>query len=108
MYSLVNADDGDTSSARRDSQNYQDQGGEDTVDGGILSRAGDGKSRVILINKAQGENFLSNEISTAKYSILSFIPSFLFEQFRRYSNIFFLCIALLQVNLGCYFIMMVF
>lgn len=29
-------------------------------------------------------------------SVLTFIPSFLFEQFRRYSNIFFLLIALLQ------------
>ena len=30
------------------------------------------------------------------FSALSFIPSFLFEQFRRYSNCFFLFIALLQ------------
>lgn len=29
-------------------------------------------------------------------SALSFVPSFLFEQFRRYSNCFFLFIALLQ------------
>lgn len=29
-------------------------------------------------------------------SIISFLPSFLFEQFRRYSNCFFLLIALLQ------------
>lgn len=31
-----------------------------------------------------------------RFSVLSFIPSFLFEQFRRYSNCFFLFIALLQ------------
>lgn len=30
------------------------------------------------------------------HSALSFIPSFLFEQFRRYSNCFFLFIAMLQ------------
>lgn len=30
------------------------------------------------------------------YSLISFLPSFLFEQFRRYSNCFFLFIALLQ------------
>lgn len=36
--------------------------------------------------------------STAKYSIISFLPKFLFEQFRRYANIFFLFIALLQVS----------
>ncbi|XP_021953881.1 probable phospholipid-transporting ATPase IA isoform X2 [Folsomia candida] len=90
----VEDDDGENTLNGSETQNDQ---GEDTVDGAILSRnAGDGKSRVILINKPQGEHFLTNEISTAKYSVLSFIPSFLFEQFRRYSNIFFLCIALLQ------------
>lgn len=95
MYSLVVADDGEST---LNGLEAQDQGG-DVVDGAILSRsAGDGKSRVILINKSQGEHFLTNEISTAKYSVLSFIPSFLFEQFRRYSNIFFLCIALFQVS----------
>lgn len=36
--------------------------------------------------------------STAKYSPLLFIPKFLFEQFRRYANLFFLFIALLQVS----------
>ncbi|CAF4459648.1 unnamed protein product, partial [Adineta steineri] len=34
--------------------------------------------------------------STSKYSFISFLPKFLFEQFRKYSNIFFLCIAVLQ------------
>ncbi|KAJ8297759.1 hypothetical protein KUTeg_024290 [Tegillarca granosa] len=33
---------------------------------------------------------------TAKYSIISFFPKFLFEQFRKYANIFFLFISLLQ------------
>ena len=37
-----------------------------------------------------------NYIRTAKYTILSFLPKFLFEQFRRYANIFFLAIGLLQ------------
>ena len=34
--------------------------------------------------------------SSSVFSFLSFLPSFLFEQFRRYSNCFFLLIALLQ------------
>ncbi|XP_065215293.1 probable phospholipid-transporting ATPase IA isoform X3 [Planococcus citri] len=55
-----------------------------------------GEHRVIFINNAQPFKFCSNKISTAKYSFLSFIPCFLFEQFRRYSNCFFLLIALLQ------------
>lgn len=35
--------------------------------------------------------------STCKYSLYSFLPRFLLEQFRRYSNVFFLIIVLLQV-----------
>jgi len=56
------------------------------------------KSRLIHLNSPQTEKFAGNHISTAKYSFLSFLPAFLFEQFRRYSNIFFLTIALLQVR----------
>lgn len=36
--------------------------------------------------------------STAKYNFLTFLPKFLLEQFSRYSNVFFLFIALLQVS----------
>jgi len=35
--------------------------------------------------------------STSKYNIFTFLPKFLFEQFRKYSNIFFFIIVLLQV-----------
>ncbi len=55
--------------------------------------------RIITINSGpQTEKFRSNGISTSKYSLLTFIPKFLFEQFRKYSNIFFLCIVIFQVN----------
>ncbi|CAF1402273.1 unnamed protein product [Rotaria magnacalcarata] len=53
--------------------------------------------RIITINRgAQPIKSITNHISTSKYSIISFLPKFLFEQFRKYSNIFFLCIAVLQ------------
>ncbi|XP_076273311.1 ATPase phospholipid transporting 8A1 isoform X3 [Rhynchophorus ferrugineus] len=54
--------------------------------------------RVIFINRAQPPvaKYCNNKISTAKYSLIRFIPLFLFEQFRRWANIFFLMIALLQ------------
>lgn len=58
--------------------------------------------RVVFVNAPhQPATYRNNHISTAKYSLLSFIPSFLFEQFRRYSNCFFLFIALMQV---CFFL----
>ena len=40
--------------------------------------------------------FLSNSITTAKYNVFTFLPKFLFEQFRRYSNLFFLAICIFQ------------
>ena len=43
-----------------------------------------------------GKPFLTNSIRTAKYTIISFVPKFLFEQFRRYPNLFFLAISIFQ------------
>ncbi|KAL2919206.1 hypothetical protein HK105_201481 [Polyrhizophydium stewartii] len=40
--------------------------------------------------------FPSNEIHTNKYTLLTFIPKNLFEQFRRFANIFFLTLSILQ------------
>ncbi|XP_041972957.1 probable phospholipid-transporting ATPase IA isoform X5 [Aricia agestis] len=63
---------------------------------GVTDGAADEANRVIFVNRPQPQKFVSNRISTAKYSLPSFVPLFLFEQFRRYSNCFFLLIALLQ------------
>ncbi|ORZ41397.1 hypothetical protein BCR44DRAFT_1492316 [Catenaria anguillulae PL171] len=38
----------------------------------------------------------SNEVVTSKYSLLSFLPKNLFEQFRRLANVFFLLLIILQ------------
>lgn len=47
--------------------------------------------------KVSGPNkYDDNSIATAKYNIVTFVPKFLFEQFRKYANIFFLFIALMQ------------
>ena len=39
---------------------------------------------------------VSNRIKTAKYSLLTFLPKNLFEQFRRVANVYFLFIVILQ------------
>jgi phospholipid-transporting ATPase len=53
-------------------------------------------TRIIRINSAQSQKFKNNSISTGKYTFLTFLPKFLYEQFRKYANIFFLTIGLLQ------------
>ncbi|XP_032231937.1 phospholipid-transporting ATPase IA isoform X2 [Nematostella vectensis] len=65
---------------------------------GSLDDGGDelDAERVIIINKPQVRQYCNNKISTAKYNFLTFLPKFLLEQFSRYSNVFFLFIALLQ------------
>ncbi|XP_043195824.1 phospholipid-transporting ATPase IF-like isoform X1 [Amphibalanus amphitrite] len=40
--------------------------------------------------------FPDNRISTSKYSIVTFLPKNLFEQFRRVANLYFFCIAMVQ------------
>lgn len=47
----------------------------------------------------QGE-FATNEIRTAKYTLLTFLPVNLFEQFMRVANLYFLIMAILQLIPG--------
>lgn len=58
------------------------------------SAVGSGNSRMIYV--LGRHKYCSNKIGTAKYNLFTFLPKFLFEQFRRYANIFFLFIALMQ------------
>ena len=55
--------------------------------------------RTVHINAPEASaSFCTNKINTAKYSLITFIPKFLLEQFKRYANLFFLFISLLQVS----------
>ena len=72
-----------------------------TVDGQKYEPLPKKTNREIIINSNSVPNehqsrFRKNGISTAKYNVFTFLPKFLFEQFRRYANIFFLAIGLLQ------------
>ncbi|XP_014280434.1 probable phospholipid-transporting ATPase IA isoform X2 [Halyomorpha halys] len=85
--------DGAVNSTRVDGDrgNLVENGG-DSVD----CVTGNPDYRIVFVNRPQPSRFLTNCITTAKYTPLTFFPSFLYEQFRRYSNCFFLLIALLQ------------
>ncbi len=55
--------------------------------------------RIIHLNNppANAANkYVDNHVSTAKYNIATFLPKFLFEQFSKFANIFFLFTAALQ------------
>ena len=55
--------------------------------------------RIINLNNPPANavnKWVNNHISTAKYNIATFLPKFIFEQFSKYANIFFLFTAVLQ------------
>ncbi|KAF8849370.1 P-type ATPase-like protein [Acephala macrosclerotiorum] len=55
--------------------------------------------RIIHLNNPPANSankYVDNHISTAKYNIATFVPKFLFEQFSKFANIFFLFTAALQ------------
>lgn len=52
--------------------------------------------RVVYINdEAKNKDFTSNYIATTKYTLLTAVPLFLFEQFSRFSNAYFLFVGIL-------------
>ncbi|KAL3480730.1 hypothetical protein BJX99DRAFT_220170 [Aspergillus californicus] len=55
--------------------------------------------RMIMLNNPPANathKFVDNHVSTAKYNIITFVPKFLYEQFSKYANLFFLFTAVLQ------------
>ncbi|KFH67222.1 phospholipid-translocating ATPase [Podila verticillata NRRL 6337] len=55
--------------------------------------------RIIHLNNPERnaqEKYLHNRISTSKYNYFTFLPKFLYEQFSKYANIFFLFTACIQ------------
>lgn len=55
--------------------------------------------RIIHLNNPpanQANKYCDNQVSTAKYNVATFLPKFLFEQFSKYANIFFLFTSGLQ------------
>ncbi|KAJ2821011.1 aminophospholipid translocase, partial [Coemansia erecta] len=60
---------------------------------------GSGSFRTVHIGNRESNaqyKYKHNRVSTAKYSVLSFLPKFLFEQFSKYANVFFLFTGCIQ------------
>eukprot|EP00850_Spirogloea_muscicola_P023558 SM000367S13680 [mRNA] locus=s367:22140:28006:+ [translate_table: standard] len=87
----------------RVSKLYTFFGGHGRRDGAAAAVSGPGFSRVVHCNEpqlhAEGERaYPRNDISTTRYSLWSFFPKALFEQFRRVANLYFLLAAVLSVT----------
>jgi hypothetical protein len=57
-------------------------------------------TRFAYFNQAEKHlelKYSSNVVTTSKYSVLTFLPKTLFEQFQRLANIFFLIVSGLQM-----------
>jgi phospholipid-transporting ATPase len=57
--------------------------------------------RIIYVNNTElndQQRFLHNRVFTAKYTVITFLPKFLYEEFSKYANLFFLFISGIQVR----------
>nr|XP_045609485.1 phospholipid-transporting ATPase IF-like isoform X2 [Procambarus clarkii] len=68
--------------------------------------AGEGGTRRVevnrppqLVNTAPITHFPDNSITTSKYTLVTFLPKNLFEQFRRLANFYFLCLAIIHLTI---------
>ena len=90
----------DSTRADQDQERRSGVQPQDMADGAVISKIMEKeKPRILQIGSdKRRENRKPNEnyIITAKYTVLTFLPKFLYEQFRRYANIFFLSIGLMQ------------
>ncbi|KAH8704685.1 hypothetical protein GQ44DRAFT_507624 [Phaeosphaeriaceae sp. PMI808] len=85
--------DGDSVQKKRSSGTFKFGFGRGAPDPATLG------PRLIHLNNppANSQNkYVDNHISTSKYNILTFLPKFLYEQFSKYANLFFLFTAILQ------------
>lgn len=74
-----------------------------TTEEGAYPLHGPGFSRTVHCNEPQLHDkkplhYCKNYISTTRYSVITFLPKALFEQFRRVANIYFLLAACLSIS----------
>ncbi|VEU21703.1 DEKNAAC102220 [Brettanomyces naardenensis] len=57
----------------------------------------DHKGRHLLIDERKGRSYLSNTITSSKYTLFSFLPRQLFAQFSKLANCYFFIVAIMQL-----------
>lgn len=57
-------------------------------------------TRVIPVLLPSNQKFLGNHVSTAKYNPVTFLPKFLYVEFSKSANLFFLFISGIQVRIS--------
>ena len=65
----------------------------------VSGSADSGQPRIITMNDRQSNSqfsYCDNHISTTKYNAATFLPKFLFQEFSKYANLFFLCTSAIQ------------
>ncbi|KAI4339311.1 hypothetical protein MLD38_024268 [Melastoma candidum] len=76
------------------------RGGNSEFFSASLKEISDEDARVVYINDPERTNeqfrFAGNEVCTGKYSLITFLPRNLFEQFHRVAYVYFLVIAVLN------------
>lgn len=73
-------------------------GGAGGAGSGSRCGGGDGLARVVTFNDAdanKARGYANNYVSTTKYSLWNVVPKFLWEQFTRFSNAYFLIVGIL-------------
>ncbi len=53
-----------------------------------------------LIDDRTGREYISNTISSSRYTLYNFLPRQLFAQFSKLANFYFLCVSILQIIPG--------
>ncbi|PWN49110.1 phospholipid-translocating P-type ATPase [Violaceomyces palustris] len=95
-------------SASDEEEKEEDEGPPPKPDGPTVKKMKPKKRRNVYLNMPLASSELSkngdplnryprNKVRTSKYTIVTFLPRFLFEQFRRIANIYFLGLVVLQV-----------
>ena len=63
----------------------------------LFQRVRKGERTITNTEECIPNNYMSNKIDNRKYNVFTFIPLFLYNEYKHFSNFYFLLVALLQI-----------